>query len=113
LVRTGTPVYCPPESENPAIEVVLRKKNGQLLIHLINTEGAPVTSEFRHSGVVPQTGPIRIRIRLCEPPLKVFLEPDGTLLSGEYVSTESTGGEWSGVVPDLHIHTIIRIQGRA
>jgi hypothetical protein len=45
--------------------------------------------------------------------LKVFLEPDGTLLSGEYVSTESTGGEWSGVVPDLHIHTIIRIQGRA
>jgi hypothetical protein len=99
--------------ENPAIEAVLRKKNGQLLIHLINTEGAPVTGEFRHSGVVPQTGPIRIRIRLSEPPLKVFLEPDGTLLSGEYVSTESTGGEWSGVVPDLHIHTIIRIQGRA
>jgi hypothetical protein len=98
--------------ENPAIEVVLRKKNSLTLIHLINTEGAPVTGEFRHSGVVPQTGPIRLRIRLSEPPLKVFLEPEGTHLSGEYLSTESTGGEWSGVIPDLHVQAIIRVQGR-
>jgi hypothetical protein len=110
------PVYAPMVHlypENPAIEVVLRKKIGQMLIHLINSEGTPVTSEFRHSGVVPRTGPIRLRIRLSEPPLNVFLEPDGPPLSGEYLSTESTVGEWSGVVPDLHVHSIIRVQGRA
>jgi hypothetical protein len=99
--------------ENPAIEVVLRKKNSQTLIHLINTEGAPVTGEFRHSGVVPQTGPIRLRIRLAAQPLNVFLEPDGTPLKGEYRSTESTGGEWSCVLPELHVHSIVRIEGGA
>ncbi len=98
--------------ENPAIEVVLRMKNGQTLVHLINTEGAPVTGELRDSGVVPRTGPLRLRIRLSEPPLNVFLEPAGTPLPGEYLSTESTGGEWSGVVPDLHVHSIIRVEGR-
>ncbi len=100
------------EPENPAIEVVLRKKNGQTLIHLINAEGAPATGEFRHSGVVPPTGPIRLRIRLGERPVNVFLEPDGTRLAGEYQSAGPTGGEWSGELPDLHVHSIIRIEGK-
>jgi hypothetical protein len=100
------------EPENPAIEVVLRRKNGQILIHLINTEGAPVTGEFRHTGIVPSTGPIRIRIRLAEPPLNVFLEPDGSKLNGEYQPQGSTGGDWRGVLPDLHVHAILRIESK-
>jgi len=96
------------DGDYPAVEVVLRKKDGQILIHLINTEGTPVTGEFRHSGVVPRTGPIRLRVRLGKAPARVVLEPEGTLLSGEYKA-----GEWQGVVPDLHVHSMVRIEGGA
>ena len=92
----------------PALEIVLRKKNGQMLVHLINSEGAPVTSEFRHSGVVPCTGPIRLRMQLSAAPSKVVLEPDGIALSGDYEA-----GEWRGLLPDLHVHAIIRVEGEA
>ncbi len=96
-------------SESQALEVVLRKKDGHTLIHIINTEGAPVTGEFRHSGFVPRTGAIQLRIRLSKAPSKVVLEPEGTELSGEYHSTGLTGGEWSGELRDLHVHSIIRV----
>ena len=96
------------DADNPAVEIVLRKKDGQILIHLINTEGTPVTGEFRHSGVVPHTGPIGLRVRLGKAPARVVLEPEGELLSGEYKA-----GEWQGVLPNLHVHSMVRIEGGA
>ena len=96
------------DGDHPALEVVLRKKDGQTLLHLINSAGAPDTSEFRHSGVVPSTGPIHLRMQLPSAPSKVFHEPEGTPLTGEYKS-----GEWRGLLPDIHIHSIIRFQGAA
>lgn len=109
--RMVMPLYAPVVSLDgnyPALEIVLRKKNGQLLVHLINTEGTPVSGEFRHSGVVPRTGPIRLRIRLSAAPSKVVLEPDGIALLGDYEA-----GEWRGLLPDLHVHAIIRVEGEA
>ena len=47
------------DGDYPALEVVLRKKEGQTLIHLVNSTGAPDTAEYRHSGIVPSTGPVR------------------------------------------------------
>ena len=92
------------EGDYPAVELVLRKKKGQMLVHLINTAGTPVTPEFRHTGIVPQTGPIRLKMQLPSRPSQVVLEPEGIVLSGEFAD-----GEWHGEVPDLNVHTIIRI----
>jgi len=103
------PLHAPMVSldgDHPAVEIVLRRKSGQTLVHLINTEGAPDTGEFRHSGMVPPTGPIRLRIRLAAAPAQVVLEPQGTPLAGEYKA-----GAWQGVLPDLHIHSIVRVAG--
>jgi hypothetical protein len=103
------PLYAPMVSlgsDDPALEIVLRRKDGQTLIHVINTEGAPDTGEFRHSGIVPRTGPMRLRIRLAAAPAKVVLEPEGTLLRGAYKD-----GAWEGELPELHIHSIVRIAG--
>jgi hypothetical protein len=94
------------EGDYPAVEIVLRKKDGQTLVHLINASGAPVTAEFRHSGMVTSTGPIRLRMRLPSAPSKVILEPEGTPLAGGYQS-----GEWRGLLPDLHVHSILRVVG--
>jgi hypothetical protein len=84
---------------------VLRKKDGQLLIHLVNSAVAPDTAEYRHSGIIPSTGPIRLRIRLSRAPSKVWLEPEGTPLKGEYEA-----GEWAGVLPELHVHRFLRLE---
>jgi hypothetical protein len=90
----------------PALEVVLRKKEGQILVHFVNSAGAPDTAEQRHSGIVPSSGPIRLHIRLSRAPAKVWVEPGGGLLTGEYKA-----GEWTGVVPDLHVHSFLRLEG--
>ena len=105
------PLYAPMvtlEGDYPEVEVVLRRKDGQTLIHLINTAGVPVTGQFRHQGVVPRTGPIRMRIRLPKAPSRVVLEPEGTALAGEYKD-----GEWQGTLPDLHVHLMVRLEGVA
>ncbi|HWG20590.1 MAG TPA: alpha-amylase family protein [Terracidiphilus sp.] len=101
------PLYAPVvtlEGDYPEVEVVLRRKEGQTLVHFIDTAGMPVTGQFRHQGVVPRTGPIRMRIRLPKAPSSVVLEPEGTVLAGEYKA-----GAWLGVLPDLHIHSMVRI----
>jgi hypothetical protein len=90
----------------PQIEVVLRKKSSQLLVHLVNTLGAPISSDFRHSGVVPPTGPVNITIRLSARPSKVVLEPAGVALQGRYEA-----GAWSGTVQEIGVHSILRIAG--
>jgi hypothetical protein len=92
------------DGDYPQLEIVLRKKQGQTLIHFINTEGAEDTPEIRNLGVVPRTGPLRFLVRLPAAPSAVVLEPEGTALAGEY-----TAGAWRGVLPDLHLHSIVRI----
>ena len=83
---------------DPALEVVLRTKDGQTLIHLINTDGAEVNRQYAHTGVVNRTGPIRLRLRMAAAPGHVFLEPEGTPLPGRYEA-----GKWHGTLPDLEI----------
>jgi hypothetical protein len=92
------------DADDPALEIVLRNKDGQMLIHLINLEGAFVSDELTFDGTVPNTGPIHLHIRLPQPPLQAVLEPEGAPIQGEY-----RNGEWSCVLPGLHIHSIVRI----
>jgi hypothetical protein len=93
------------DGEYPALEVVLRKKDGHLLIHLLNSAGAPDTAEYRHSGIIPSSGPVRFRIRLSRAPSKVWIEPQATPLKGEYKA-----GEWTGVLPVLNVHSFLRVE---
>lgn len=92
------------DGDYPQLEIVLRKKDGQTLIHFINTAGAPDTAEVRHTGIVPRTGPIRFQVRLPAAPSSMILEPEGTPLNGEY-----SAGSWRGLLPDLDLHSIVRI----
>jgi hypothetical protein len=93
------------EGEYPVLEVVLRKKEGEMLIHLISPAGAPDTAEHRHGGIVPSTGTIRLHIRLSRAPAKVWVEPEGVLLKGEYKA-----GDWTCVLPGVHVHSILRVE---
>lgn len=91
---------------HPALELVLRSEDGNVLLHFINAAGAPDSSEFRHPGIVPHTGPIHFSVRLAAKPAAVTLEPEGSPLAGDYQN-----GYWHGILPDLHIHSMVRIAG--
>jgi hypothetical protein len=93
-------------SEHPEIEIVMRRKDGRMFIHLINLAGATVTGEFRSSGVALGTGPLNISVRLPLAASRVVLEPEGTELAGRY-----RDGRWNGTVPSLEIHSILGIEG--
>lgn len=91
------------DSEFPWLEVVLRTKKGDLFVHFINVAGAPVTSEFRHTGFVPGSGSLNIAVQLRAAPTRVLLQPGGQSLTGEYKD-----GAWHGTVPSVHIHSILQ-----
>jgi hypothetical protein len=67
-----------------------------------------ITGESRSSGVLPGTGPIRLRIRLSAAPSQMVLERDRIPASGDYED-----GERRGLLPNLHVHAIIRVEGEA
>jgi hypothetical protein len=46
-----------------------------------------------------------LRLRLSRAPAKVWIEPEGTLLKGEYKA-----GEWTGVLPVLNVHSFLRVE---
>jgi hypothetical protein len=92
------------ENYPPSVEVVLRSKRGETLIHLVDTTGASVTGRFRHTGVVPQLGPLNVQIRLKNAPKKAVAEPGGAEITGRFQE-----GVWHAVLPPFHIHTILRI----
>ena len=96
------------DGDHPMLEIVQRKKTGQTYIHLINAAGSVTASEFRDVEAVPRTGPLKIAIRLPVAPSQVVLEPGGLALAGQYEA-----GEWRGSLPDLYIHSILKIVGNA
>jgi hypothetical protein len=46
-----------------------------------------------------------LRLRLSSAPSKVWIEPEGTLLKGEYKA-----GEWTGVLPEFQVHRFLRLE---
>jgi hypothetical protein len=111
-IRTLAAALRPPavsiDAKFSALEIVLRHKEGDVLLHLINLENAPVTGEFRHPGYVPPTGPFTIAVRLRSSPSRVTLEPGRTTLAGNFAE-----GVWRGSIPEVAIHAIIRFEAAA
>jgi hypothetical protein len=85
-----------------AVEVVVRRKNRRLLVHLINGEGLISSSEFQSSGYIPPVGPLRLRVKLPAAPSRVTVEPGARPLAGTW-----SKGVWQGTLPKLAIHEIV------
>ena len=83
----------------------MRRKDGRMFIHLINSAGATVAGAFRSTGTVPPTGALNVSVRMPQAPTQVVVEPEGTVLAGKYLK-----GRWSGTVPSFSVHTILRIE---
>ena len=85
-------------------QVALRRKDGQLLVHLLNSAGMQVSAEYVAGDFIPPIGPLRVNIRLPAEPKRVRLEPGGQPLPGRY-----SGGTWSATLDRLEMHEIVAV----
>jgi len=90
------------------VEVVLRRKNERLLVHLLNTAGLTASMDFQNPGTVPAIGPLKLTVKLPMAPKKVTVEPGGRPITGNWIK-----GVWQGTVPKLGIHEIVAFENRS
>ena len=86
----------------PTVEAVLRKKGGKTILHLLNSTGMQVASDYAALDFIPPIGPIGVRIRLPAQPGSVTLEPGAKAIAGAW-----NAGEWSGTIDRLEVHSAL------
>jgi hypothetical protein len=98
VMRAAKPMFRPmvEVSGPPTVEVSLRRKDGALLVHLLNTTGMQVAGDFASIDFVPPVGPVRLKFN-SGAPKSVRLEPEGTELKAPYE------------VSRLEVHSIARV----
>ncbi len=89
-----------------SVEVVLRRKNGRFMVHLINTAGMTTSSDFQNNGTIPAVGPVKLSVKLAAAPTRVTVEPGNRPLGGAWAK-----GAWRAAMPRLAFHDIVVIQG--
>jgi hypothetical protein len=85
------------------VDVCLMRKQGKLLVNLVNTSGPHQTEPIQET--IQPVGPLAVTLRLAAKPAKVTLEPGGQPLAFEY-----RDGEAKLTVPQLDIHRIIVVE---
>jgi hypothetical protein len=88
----------------PVVEVVLRRKQGKLLVHLLNACAMQVAGDYAVTDFIPPVGPMEVRLRLKQKPVHVTLEPEGRALQGDWRE-----GTWAGRLERLEIHHILAV----
>jgi hypothetical protein len=84
----------------PTVEVVLRRKEGETLVHLLNTTAMQVAGEYATVDFVPPAGPVALAVQGAKP-RGAKLEPDGAALEWR-----RAGSEWRAVIPRLELHSV-------
>jgi hypothetical protein len=90
----------------PTVEVALRRKDGSLVVHLVNCTGMQVAGDYAAVDYIPSVGPLRLSVRTARRPRRVTFEPEGRVLAGEWKD-----GAWSGTAPRLEIHGMVKLEG--
>lgn len=92
------------------VDVVLRKKGGKSIIHLINrASGIPNRPNDGTVDEVPPVGPVRIEMRVAQKPQKVSLAFENGAFEWKYVARRR-GGTIIATVAQVHIHCAVVIE---
>ena len=84
------------------IDVTAMRKQGKLMINLVNTAGPHSNDKVYVFDQIPPVGPLAITIRYAQRPQAVSLEPGGRTIDYQYHD-----GKINLVLPRLDIHDII------
>jgi len=90
----------------PTVEAVRRRKGRLELLHLINATAMQVASDYSAIDFVPPVGPLRLRIRMRQPPARVHFEPGGVAVHGAW-----SDGVWMGALDRLDVHGVLVWEG--
>lgn len=99
IIETDAPV---------AVEFALRKKSGDIIVHMVNKL---VDRDKREEGAihvehVPPAGPFTVKIKCALKPANVILKPSGRKLEWNW----KNGFVWA-TIPRIHIHEALVIKG--
>ncbi|MFA9479081.1 hypothetical protein ACERK3_12385 [Phycisphaerales bacterium AB-hyl4] len=112
LCRLYKPIVrVEPEQGRATVDVVLRRKAGRTMVHLLNVADMPTAAADQPGGHiidrVRPTGPLKVHINLKGRPRDVRIEPQGTLAASHWNASEST---LTVNVPSVHLHIAIAIE---
>ena len=85
------------------VDVCLMRKQGRLLVNLVNTSGPHQTEPIQ--ATIQTVGPLSVTLRLPSKPSKITLEPGGQVQAFEY-----RDGVATLTVPQLDIHRVIAVE---
>jgi hypothetical protein len=94
----------------PTVEVVLRRKSGKLMVHLLNNAGMQVAGDYATTDFVPEVGPVTLRLAWA--PSLVQLSPGDEVLTPFHNQLQGKGF-WEIRVPKLHIHSVVVVEPAA
>ncbi len=103
LARKLVPEPMAEVAGSPDVDVCLMRKQGRLLVNLVNTSGPHQTEPIQ--ATVEPVGPLAVTLRLAAKPAKITLEPGGQPLAFEY-----RDGAAKLTVPQLDIHRVIVVE---
>jgi hypothetical protein len=86
----------------PVIEVALRRKKADTMVHLLNLAQMQVSGDYAVMDYVPPVGPVEVSLALARKPARVVLQPGGNVVSGSW-----TNGAWKGTVDRVELHSIL------
>jgi hypothetical protein len=93
----------------PTVEVVLRRQDGRLAVHLLNSAGMQVAGDYAAIDFIPEVGPIRLT--LPWKPRRIEVTPGGALLQPvETLTPKQQIRAWVVELPKLHVHTIVTLE---
>ena len=88
---------------SPYVDVSLRKLNGKLQVHLVNTSG-----DHRNTAIIESIDPVKdieVSVSCTEKPSRIVCQPDGKELRFKYKDGKATFK-----LPVLEIYDIIEIE---
>jgi hypothetical protein len=94
-----------PGSRAP-LELVLRRKGNQTILHFFNYAGQQVAGNHAAHDYVPPLPGQRVRLRLSQEPKKLFWQPAGRALGWEWSGLPGGGGVVEFITPAIEIHAM-------
>jgi hypothetical protein len=105
LVRELFPAPLVEVTGSADVDVSLARKDGRLLVNLVNTAGPHADRQNPIHDAIPPVGPITVTLRRDARPAKVTLEPGGRAVESEY-----RDGRLRVTVPRLEIHAAVCVE---
>lgn len=86
------------------VDVTLRRHNGRLAVHLVNTQGPHAHPPAEGIAAIPPTGPLTVTLRLPRAPKAIMLRPEGQRLPVAWAA-----GRAEVTIPQLELYSILEV----